>query len=150
VIGDSVVTSDPERETRVLHRRVEHSDVDGYGVVHFPRYAAFMEAAMLEDLDARSLSLDRLADYELELRVRELNVKYLAPARHRDWLRLEPRLIHVGVASLRIEVKISRADREAGLIDLAVGVLSLAFVSTVSHRPVTLPDALARLLKEAS
>lgn len=145
---DGISTLDPARGPTTLHRRVEHSDVDGYGVVHFSRYAAFMEAALLDDLETRGLGLERLGNHKLELRVRELNVRYLVAVRHRDWLLLEPRLAHVGAASLRVEVKISRAEGEDGPTVLAVGTLSLAFVSSESGRPVVLPATLAELLKE--
>ena len=145
--GDDVTISQAHGLS-ILNRRVEHSDVDGYGVVHFSRYPAFMEAALLDALEDRGLGLAQLDCHGLELRVRELNVKYLAAARHRDWLILEPKLTHVGVASLRVEVRVSRAAGEGGPTTLAIGVLSLAFVSSASGRPVPLEDNLTELLRE--
>ncbi len=67
-------------------RRVEFSDTDAAGVVHFSRLLCFVEEAEHDWM--RTLSLDPFPPGEGWPRV-GVEVRYLAPARFQDILRIE-------------------------------------------------------------
>jgi acyl-CoA thioester hydrolase len=143
-----------ERETIgtqrcALHHRVEHVDTDSSGVVHFSRYASLIETAALETLADRGAGLGEFQQHELDLCVRELRIRYLAPAYFRDCLLLEADIEHLGEARVRLAVRVlcERGDTAPAL--LATGNLDLAIVDRTTWKATCIPDDLKTLLQGA-
>ena len=80
-----------------IRRRVEHCDIDSFGVVHFARVPAFMETAVLASLARLGLTLTVCADNGWRLAVRRLEVVYLAPALANDEIEIFAQLEHAGL-----------------------------------------------------
>lgn len=130
-----------------LRHRIEHVDTDASGVVHFSRYASLIETATLERLEATGVGLDSFGRFCLDLRVRELRIRYRAPARFRDRLLFEAGIEHLGVASIRMSVKVLRETEGDEPLLLAVGSLDLAVVNRETDKPVCIPGELKSLLQ---
>ena len=134
-------TSDSE-----LNVRVEHADIDSYGIVHFSRYAALLETATLELLAGKGISLTRLDSEGLELRVRELSIKYRKPAFLSDVLSLKARVARKTAATLTIEVSAARETVEEESQPIVTGTLNMVFVRSENNSPVEIPQTVLDLL----
>jgi acyl-CoA thioester hydrolase len=128
-----------------VRRRVEHADTDASGVVHFARYPAFQETALLANLERLGVGLDVLAGAGFDLVVTEATTKYRSPARYPDELSLEPVVGHLGVARARIDTTIRRIADDA---DLATGSLVVALTDRTTGAPCALFPALHAVLEE--
>jgi acyl-CoA thioesterase FadM len=123
-------------------RRVENDDVDGYSVMHFARYALLLESVALEALEQWGCGLSELECLGLELRVRELRIRYLFPARHGDKLRLNAELVRRGLAHLRIKVSISRMLIDRPFVGVAEAEIDFVFIDLLTGRPRGTPSLL--------
>lgn len=130
-----------------IRRLVEHSDVDAYRVVHFARYPAFMETAVLEELATRRLDIDELARQGLELRISEIRVRYKTAAVHRDVLHLAASVKHVGAVRFHVVATITRGG-EGSEEEVAEGEFYMVIVESRSGHPFALTDEMRRHLGE--
>ncbi|KAF2774999.1 acyl-CoA thioesterase [Streptomyces coelicoflavus] len=128
-----------------VRRRVEHADTDASGVVHFARYPALQETALLENLERLGAGLGELARGGFDLVVVEATTRYRAPARYPDELSLEPAVGHLGAARARIDTTIRRAADGA---ELATGSLVVALTDRTTGAPRALPPDLRTVLEE--
>jgi acyl-CoA thioester hydrolase len=133
------VTRDAQAVQCIVRRPVEHSDLDSYGVVHFARYAAFAETAALTLLQQIGLGVQRLDERGIELRVRELALKYRAAATFADNLALEARIGRIGIAHVDIGVRILRESEDPEPTTLVDGKLDMVFVDAKTGRPIPVP-----------
>jgi YbgC/YbaW family acyl-CoA thioester hydrolase len=125
-----------------VHRPVEHCDTDSYGVVHFSRYPAVMETAALKVLEELGAGLEHLRHGGIELRVRELKVRYKAAARYGDILLMQAELGHVAPAHVRVVVQ-AYLDTPNGRELVAEAELNIVFVDATTGRPTAIPQVLA-------
>ena len=138
-------TSAATRAGAQVRRRVEHCDIDAFGVVHFSRYAAFMETAVLAALEATGHGLDHVQSLGLELRVRQLKITYRAAARYNDQLILVSEVGLAGAAHLQMLARVLREEPDSEPSLLASGELDLVFVTTSTGDPGLLPASLTDL-----
>lgn len=134
-----------QRQLLPVRRRVEHADSDASGVVHFARYPALQETALLANLERLGVGLDVLARAGFDLVVTESTTRYRAPARYPDELSLEPTVGHLGAARARIDTTIRRIADGA---ELATGSLVVALTDRVTGAPCVLFPALHAVLEE--
>ncbi|HKN99042.1 MAG TPA: thioesterase family protein [Pseudonocardiaceae bacterium] len=132
---------------RDVCRTVEHVDTDASGVLHFTRYASLLESAVLENLESLGVGVTRLAEQGMDLAVAELRMKYVAPARFADQVRVTTRVERVGGASCQITGDLHRVAPETLL---ASGTLVLCVVDTAAGTASPLPAELRRALRERS
>lgn len=128
-----------------VRHRVEHVDTDASGVVHFSRYASLIETGALEKLEGLGVGLGLLESLGLDLRVSELRIRYVAPARFRDLLLVEARIERVGAASVRLSGSVFREGGGEPVL-LARGELNLAVVDKEKGTATYIPDSLISLL----
>jgi YbgC/YbaW family acyl-CoA thioester hydrolase len=128
-----------------VRRRVEHADTDASGVVHFARYPALQETALLQNLERLGVGLDVLAGAGFDLVVTEATTRYRAPARYPDELSLEPVVGHLGAARVRIDTTIRRVADGA---ELATGSLVVALTDRGTGAPCVLLPSLHSVLEE--
>ncbi|MDP9794197.1 acyl-CoA thioester hydrolase [Catenuloplanes nepalensis] len=128
-----------------VRRRVEHADTDASGVVHFARYPALQETALLANLERLGVGLGVLAAAGFDLVVTEATTRYRSPARYPDELRLVPAVGHLGAARARIDVAIRRDADDA---ELATGSLVVALTDRTTGAPSVLLPALRAVLEE--
>ncbi|MFI6784595.1 acyl-CoA thioesterase [Micromonospora sp. NPDC050276] len=132
-----------------LQRRVEHVDTDSSGVVHFARYPSLLETAVLENLACLGTGPDALARDGLDLVITECRVRYLAPARFLDLLRVDVAVAHLGAAHFRFSGTVVRTVDGADGVSVATGLLVFGVVNretaTAQQLPSHLRDALRSL-----
>lgn len=70
----------------VYDYRVYTEDTDLMGIVYHANYLKFFERARTEMLRANELSLTLMAEYDTHFAIRDIHIRYLAPARLDDVL----------------------------------------------------------------
>jgi acyl-CoA thioester hydrolase len=130
-------------------RRIEFSDTDMGGIVHFARFFVFMEWTEHELL--RSLGADPGSFRDSEgRRVAWPRVsatcEYLSPARFGDDLDIHLRVLRKGRTSLSYGFEILNRDTP-----VARGKVSVVYclMSDAGLKPIPIPDAVADLIDEA-
>ncbi|MFS8097005.1 acyl-CoA thioesterase [Lentzea alba] len=131
-----------------LSRTVEHVDTDASGVVHFSRYASLLETAVLENLEAFGCGVSEIESDGLDLAVAELGMRYVAPARYAERLRIRATVEHVGGAQCRVTGTVHRCvSQDDEEILVAQGHLVLCVVRRADGAPTALPTALRSALR---
>lgn len=121
-----------------LLRRVEHVDTDASGVVHFSRYASLMETATLELLEKVDINLFKLDDQGLDLRIRNLQIKYVSPAFFGDGLIFKVKIQEHGIAYIKIRVCIYKEKSEIDSL-ITDGALEFVCVDLKTGKPSRFP-----------
>ncbi len=93
-----------------LDIRVIYGDTDQMGVVYYANYLRYFEAGRGEFLRAHGRSYREVEAAGLSIPVVEARVRYRAPARYEDLLRLETTLAEVRRVSLRFTYALLRGD----------------------------------------
>lgn len=132
----------------VQRRRVQSDDVDASGAMHFARYPAFMEAAILDRLEELGAGLAAFRDRSLDLVVSALGVDYQEPARLREEVGVIARVERVGSASVEASARVIRQE-DGEEETLAAGDLRLAVVSRSKGEPEPIPEEFRRRLGDA-
>ena len=122
--------------------RVTYADTDQMGVAYYGRYPVWFEVARTEHLRARGKAYRDLEAQGLLLVVSELVVRYRAPARSDDVLRV--RCWVRAIASRRVTFGYA-IDRGEGQELLATGSTDLLSLDR-QFRPVRLPSDLGMRL----
>ena len=95
----------------VYQRRVDYSDTDMGGIVHFSRFFVFMETAEHEFLRACGTSVDREVDGERISWPRvAAKCDYRSPARFGDVLDISVRVVRRGTKSMTYGFEFRRGD----------------------------------------
>jgi len=133
----------------VVKRKMEFSDTDMAGIVHFSRFFIFMETA--EHLFLKSLGI------EIEMEVEEqligwpraaASCQYLKPAKYGDELDIQVQLLNKDSKSITYGFLFKKGDT-----DIARGqVTSVCCVVDrgVGLEAVTIPQSIAKKLEQAS
>jgi acyl-CoA thioester hydrolase len=129
-----------------FRRRVEHVDTDAAGVVHFSRHLSLMETAVLDALEERGVGLSDLEVHGTGLAVVQVTARYRQAARYRDIVAGAVTIEHVGAASFRAAVTLTRPGPGAVHTELTTGVLTFAAVAA-DGSPTALPLAARQKLK---
>ncbi len=130
-------------------RKVEFADTDMAGIVHFARYAVFMETAEHEFLDALGTSV------HLELdgvkigwpRVR-IALEYKNPARFGDVLEIELRVVRKGRTSMTYGFRFTRGDGAEVAVGEAPSVCC-AVGDNGTLRAIPIPEVIAGQVEQA-
>jgi len=133
------VTFEPTVTIRVLH-----AHTDAMGIVYHGAILPWLEHARVEYMRARGLVYADLERAGLGLPVTELFVRYRAPGRHDDRVRVACRAERDGRARLRFEYRVeieARAGRPVRIL-MAEATTRHACVRLSDGRPVRLPEAL--------
>lgn len=124
--------------------RVYYEDTDAAGVVYYANYLRFLERARTEWL--RGLGFEIVAlerDYHSVFVVRHLAIDYRAPAKLGEALAVTVALQARGHSRLRLRQSVLR-----DAATLCAAEVTLACLHPQTWRPVAMPDAVARKLKE--
>ena len=81
--------------------RARFSDLDPYNHVNHARYLSYFEMARVDLLEELGFSMARLAEIGLQIVLVEANVRYYAPARLGDEVRITTRVREVRRVSTR-------------------------------------------------
>jgi acyl-CoA thioester hydrolase len=91
--------------------RIRPVDCDRQGIVHASRYAVFCEAAMIEALRAGVGGYQTLDSEGVDFVLAEFMIRYLAPARFDELLRVGVHAEKVGKTSLTIRYDMTVEER---------------------------------------
>jgi acyl-CoA thioester hydrolase len=120
--------------------RVYFEDTDAGGVAYHANYLRWAERARTESLRAMHLPHALMMErYNAMLVVRRIEVAYVRPARLDDMVIVETRIRAVRAATLDLDQRVVRADDEAELARLMVG---LVCVQGSLDRPAGTADGL--------
>lgn len=111
------------------------------GVVYHANYLVWCEVGRVEWLRARGLDYRALESSGTGLAVSEANLRFVAPARYDDRIRVITRLESVRSRQLRFSYRIERADDGMRLVEAATTLVSIDRAGRVT----TIPPALRAL-----
>jgi len=126
----------------VFPLRVYIEDTDGGGIVYYVNYLKFMERARTEFLRDLGFQHYLHSDEDFMFVVRGADIRYFAPARMDDALRVSAQVQSLGRASLVFRQEVRRDDTV-----LAGGQIDIACVRRSDLKPRALPERLLGLLK---
>ena len=132
----------------VARRRVEFSDADMGGVVHFSRCLVYMETAEHEFLQSRGVDVHARIDGRLISWPRvAASCEFIRPARYRDELEIEVRVLRRGSKSVTYGFRISRDGAQLARGEMTA-VCCAVDVETGSLEAVEIPAEMAARIGE--
>ena len=139
-------SAEAQPQAFAIELRVYYEDTDAAGVVYYANYLRFMELARNEWLRARLGGPHELASKAHVLfAVRSVDVRFQAPARLDDVLRVTADPISIRGASLAF-----RQDCWRGTERICAGEVGVVCVDARTFAPRRLPRELMQVLAEAS
>jgi len=126
--------------------RVRFAETDAQGIAHNSNYLVWFELARVAYLAEFAGGYQALRDQGLEATVTESHVRYLAPARFDDRVRIWTRCVDVRGARFRYEYLLERIGDGA---QIAEGWTGHACVDARTMRPTRLPGWLMEAVARA-
>ena len=123
---------------------VRFAETDAQGVAHNSNYLIWFELARVAYLAEYAGGYNALRDQGLEALVVEAHVRYGAPARFDDRLRIHARVRDLRGARFRYEYAITRGEET-----IADGWTGHACVDARTFRPTRVPDSLKEAIARA-
>lgn len=121
--------------------RVRYGETDQMGFCYYGNYAQFLEVARVELLRSKGVSYKTLESEGILLPVRSFSIKYIAPSRYDDLLKIETEITKI--KSARIEFSYVIRDQNSTLI--ATASTELVFVDAQSMKPIKVPSKISNL-----
>ncbi len=132
--------------TTSLELRVRYAETDKMGVVYHSHYLIWCELGRTDHIREGGMSYREMEDAGIMLAVAEANVRYRAPARYDDRIRVETTLTDVSSRAVTFEYRILNA--ETGVLLATASTLLVALDS--SHRVVRLPAEIRERLEASA
>ena len=131
--------------THTTELRVRYAETDRMGIVYYANYLIWCEVGRVEFMRALGGSYADLEAQGYGLAVAEATVRYLAPARFDDPVRIETRLVGVRSRAVTFDYVISHAGTGARLATAHTALVSI----DSNGRPTALPTQFRALLGAA-
>ena len=131
--------------THTTELRVRYAETDRMGIVYYANYLVWCEVGRVEFLRALGGSYAALEAQGYGLAVAEATVRYLAPARFDDQVRIETTLSGVRSRAVTFDYVISLAETGTRLATAYTGLVSI----DSNGRPTALPTEFRALLDAA-
>lgn len=122
--------------------RVRYAETDQMGVVYHAHYLVWCEIARTDLIRTFGASYRDLEQRGVRLAVAEASVRYIAPARYDDRIRVETQLSGVTSRTMTFDYAILNADSSERLATARTTLISL----NADNRVVTLPADVRRTL----
>lgn len=137
----------PTTQVAFKHKvRVYYEDTDAGGIVYHARYLYFLERARTEWLRSFGFNQSELNEQGTSFVIRDINVKYLKPARLDDELIIETQIESVKHASLKMQQSIyllESADSQTNTKQkMLVAQVGIACLDAHSLKPKALPKTI--------
>ena len=127
-------------KSSILNIRIYYEDTDCGGVVYYANYLKYMERGRTEYLRERGISITDWHKQNVYFAVVETNVKYHAPARYGDMLKIVTTLDKLSHASM-----IFRTEMYRDSVLLNTSMTRLASVDN-NMKPFRIPDVIIKKL----
>ena len=121
--------------THATELRVRYAETDRMGIVYYANYLVWCEVGRVEFMRALGGSYAQLEAQGYGLAVAEASVRYLAPARFDDLVRVETSLVEVRSRAVTFDYQISNAETGVRLATAHTALVSI----DSTGRPVALP-----------
>lgn len=131
--------------THATELRVRYAETDRMGVVYYANYLVWCEVGRVEFMRALGGSYAELEAQGVGLAVAEATVRYLAPARFDDLVRIETSLVGVRSRAVTFDYVISHAETGTRLATAHTALVSI----DSSGRLTALPSDFRALLEGA-
>jgi acyl-CoA thioester hydrolase len=131
--------------THATELRVRYAETDRMGIVYYANYLVWCEVGRVEFMRALGGSYAELEAKGYGLAVAEATVRYLAPARFDDPVRIETTLSGVRSRAVTFDYVISHAETGTRLATAHTALVSI----DSSGRPTALPPEFRALLDGA-
>ena len=132
--------------THATELRVRYAETDRMGIVYYANYLVWCEVGRVEFMRALGGSYADLEAQGYGLAVAEATVRYLAPARFDDLVRVETSLVGVRSRAVTFDYVISNVETGARLATAHTALVSI----DPTGRPVALPPDFRERLENAS
>lgn len=109
----------------VSELRVRYAETDRMGVVYHANYLAWCEVGRTDFIRESGMSYRAMEEAGIGLAVSEATIRYHAPARYDDVVRIETTLSEVRSRSVTFEYLISRVDDAARLVSATTRLVSI-------------------------
>jgi len=126
--------------------RVRYAEADRMGYVYYGNYATYFEAARTEMLRSLGFTYKEWEDRGIILPVREMHIRYHAPAYYDDLLTVRTIIRELPAARISFFHEIFNERGEM----LCSGNLDLVFMSKESGRPARAPEEFIDALLHAA
>ena len=126
--------------------RVRYAETDRMGVVYYANYLVWCEVGRVELLRSLGRSYAALEADGIGLAVSEATVRYVAPARFDDLVRIETTLTGVRSRALTFDYVISHAESGTRVATAFTSLVSIARDGRLTAIPPAFRDALAAVL----
>jgi acyl-CoA thioester hydrolase len=123
---------------------VRFAETDAGGIAHHSAYLIWFEVARVAYMTEYAGGYQALRDQGIESPLVEMNVRYLAPARFDDKLRVYARFSDLRGARFRCHYRVERGGER-----LAEGTSLHALVDASTMRPTRMPAWLREALEKA-
>ena len=125
--------------------RVRYAETDRMGVVYHAHYLVWCEVGRTDFIRAAGMSYREMEAAGIGLAVSEATIRFHAPARYDDLIRIETRLTDVRSRTVTFEYAIANADSGARLVSATTRLVSI----DGAGRTTAMPPAIRELLESA-
>ena len=126
--------------------RVRYSETDQMSFVYHGNYAQYFEMGRIEWLRKLGISYKKMEESGVMLPVISLNTNYLKPAKYDDLLTLKTTLVNKPLVKIKFEFEIRNESDEI----LTKANVTLAFINSITKKPVRAPKYLLKKLTEVT
>src|SRR5687768_12797566 len=132
----------PDHPSHDIEFRVRYGETDRMGVVYHAEYLAWCEMGRTEYIRSLGMSYADMERRGVPLAVAEANIRYHAPARYDDRIRVTTVLTRLGSRGLTFDYLITDADSGLRLASASTSLVAL----DAAGKATTIPDDIRALL----
>ena len=129
----------------VTELRVRYAETDQMGVVYHANYLAWCEVGRTEFIRTGGMSYRQMEEAGVALAVAEASMRFHAPARYDDLVRVETTMTDVRSRSVTFDYRVSRADDGVRLVSASTRLVSI----DRNSRPTAMPRPVREILERA-
>ncbi|AHG90736.1 4-hydroxybenzoyl-CoA thioesterase [Gemmatirosa kalamazoonensis] len=129
----------------VTELRVRYAETDQMGVVYHANYLAWCEVGRTEFIRTGGMSYRQMEEAGVALAVAEASLRFHAPARYDDLIRVETTMTDVRSRSVTFDYLVSRADDGVRLVSASTRLVSI----DRNSRPTAMPGPVREILERA-
>jgi acyl-CoA thioester hydrolase len=130
--------------TTSVELRVRYAETDRMGVVYYAHYLVWCEIGRTDYIRGSGMTYREMEERGITLAVAEANVRYAAPARYDDLVRVETTLSEIGSRTLTFDYRIANAETGARLATARTVLVSVDKAQRVTVLPREVRERLAR------
>jgi acyl-CoA thioester hydrolase len=139
-----VTAQTPGPKPCVIEFRVRYGETDRMGVVYHAEYLAWCEMGRTEYIRSLGMSYAEMERRGTPLVVAEASIRYHAPARYDDTVRVSTALSRLGSRGLTFDYMITNADTGQRLASASTTLVALDAAGKAASIPPEIRDLLGR------